>query len=117
MANQLTCVVNFRETNWSSEDEDRLWDEMDRLSDKIVASLARSRDEGKARRDPIGCRSLLTVSSDTPDGITFFWIDLPTEFTARTQVLAICCEHLERAKHGLPNANWLISIEERPERP
>jgi hypothetical protein len=110
---RLTCFItgstDAAASNYFPENDDHaVWDEIDALADAIHSCL---KPPGAAFDDIDG---LLTTSSDTPWGCSYFWVRLPDAPTLRAEVLAICLDHLSRARLALPNVSWELSLDDAP---
>ena len=90
------------------DDEDHpFWDEIDRLADAIHARLVAA-----GAVETAAMARLLTMSSDTPRGCAYFWVDLSADANLRHALLTLCLEHLARARLCLPNVAWEVHLEE-----
>ena len=111
-SDRLRCFVSgyadpAHPYHFPEDDDHPYWREIDMLADAIHARLIAA-----GATEPID--GLLTTSSDTPRGCSYFWVDLPIEADQRGEMLALCLDHLSRARLALPNVSWEISLEDAP---
>jgi hypothetical protein len=90
------------------EDDDHpFWQEIDRLADSIHARLLAARPA-----DPRSMGGLLTISSDTPPACLYFWVELAEDGELRRDVLAVCLDHISRARRVLSHLAWELTLDD-----
>lgn len=113
MSERLSCTISAVSEEQLPDDDHPFWSEIEGLADKIAASLKVRGVAPDSISHTAGNGSQLTVSSDTPGGVLYFWIELPSEDTVRAQWLSMCLEHLTRARHTFPDGDWSVCIGEQ----
>jgi hypothetical protein len=88
--------------------------EIDALADEIAADLKMQGFDGGAVGKAAGSGSLLTVSTDTPRGVVYLWIDLPPEPTTRARRSRMCLGRQTRARRVFPDARWDVRLQNHP---
>ncbi|MEQ1752568.1 MAG: hypothetical protein ABL973_00380 [Micropepsaceae bacterium] len=57
-----------------------------------------------------GGGSLLTTSSDAPEWAAYFWVYLPKDQLAQSELLPLIIDHLVRAREAVPDAKWDVTL-------
>jgi hypothetical protein len=115
MTERLSCHISGSRTDCLPEDDAHpLWVELDKLAETVAAcrEAPMLNLSGISRTAMNG--SLMCISSDTPDNVYYFWIELPGEPELRAQWVSICLDHLTRARIAFPGADWEVRVGEQP---
>lgn len=86
--------------NLPPEDGHAFWDGLDALAEAVAAD---------------DLRTLLLQSSDAPPWAAYFWIPLPRAQPAVwATLIPLVLNHLSRLQTTLPQAEWKVSVFEKP---
>ncbi len=113
MSERLTCCIAVASDECLPDDAHPFWAEIDGLADEIAASLKARGVIADTFSHATGNGSQLTISSDTPSGVMYFWIELPDDTTLRAQWLSMSLKHLNRAHSAFPDGDWEVRIGDR----
>jgi hypothetical protein len=114
MTERLTCHIAVARNDDLPGDVHPFWGEIDALSEKLAASLKARGVAPDTFSQAAGNGSQVTISTDTPSGTLYFWIELPSEPTVCAQWVALCLEHLTRARTAYQDADWDVCIGASP---
>jgi len=114
---RLTCQIDVPDgEDLPDDDSHPLWMTLDDLGDIIAVSF-RARGLDPDSKDYYWANdegSLLTISSDTPRGVLYFWVHLPSDPAIQATLLPAILVHLATAKQALPEAGWVVMLDQQP---
>lgn len=113
---RITCCISVAAGSDLPGDGHAFWDVQDSLGEALAVLAARFCG---SIGDPVCAEfrrsnGLLWISSDTPRGVHYFWILLPSEAAFRSAVIETTLSHLGKARALLPNADWEVHLADQP---
>ncbi|HEX7777402.1 MAG TPA: hypothetical protein VF449_12825 [Parvibaculum sp.] len=109
---RLTCHICYQPLEDGAPELDAMFDVLDELAERIADfHRAAGRVVDDFSTDWPGHGSLMTVNSDAPSGNHYFWIVLPDERRARTELLGDILATLSRARATCAEAVFSVSLE------